>query len=89
MEINTKLFSLDDFINHEIPMLIKLHSSYSLVKKDMLSTKSNGILSVKNEIQLEQQLYFINANIDTIEVAMLMKESDVFEFHEYGAICLN
>ncbi len=84
MNVKTTLFSLDDFKNHEMPTLIKLHVTYLLLKNNLLST-NDDILNCENAIEL----YFINENIDTIEVAMLMKESDVFEFNEYGVICLN
>lgn len=91
MKINATLLDIDDLVNHELSMLLKLYNIFTNTQRDILLSK-NKVISIGNiheAIALEQQLYFINANIDTIEVAMLMKEGDVFEFNDYGAICLN
>lgn len=92
MTINTKLLDLET-IEKELTYA-KLWDGHRLLvesKEEYLALKENAIYrgALLEAVAIEQQLYYLSANIDTLEVAMLLKENDAFEFTDYEMICKN
>lgn len=90
-KINATLFDLDELINYDMSTLLKLYNICTKAEKaaEIIKEDARYVGQIMSAVFIEQQLYFINANIEIIEVALLMKEGDIFEFSDYGQICLN
>lgn len=71
--------------------LMDVHDDLTSIKKEMIEAKELAIDSgkISRAVELEKQLYFITSNINNVEIVMLSKESDLFEFEGFDLICKN
>lgn len=68
-----------------------LRDKLLIMSKELEILKELGITlrNVKETVDAETKLYYINTNLALIESVMEMKEFELFEISEYGDICLN
>lgn len=64
--------------------LIQFRDSLEAIKEKALT-----LFDVKKLIDIEQQLSFVNQNIDRVEYMMVSKENDIFVVTDMAEICLN
>ena len=69
-----------------------------LFREDLVYIKTNleehkeqaiYLQMLRNAVEIEKQLYFVNRNIELVESVMMTKELDVFVFTDYDEISLN
>jgi hypothetical protein len=93
MTIDKTIFTYEELDeNYNVSTLFQLQNSISKIKIKLEKLKTHSIK--KNDVALarliNEQVFFINKNLDTIDMVMTTKESDVFYDNSNGfEICLN
>ena len=101
IKINTKLFELSDVytnMSHSEAWLMSINlmdikDDLEESRHDLITCDALGVDSTRDVIAIDQQLWFIEQNIKTLEDALLCFETKIFEhrvvLEDLKTICLN
>jgi hypothetical protein len=101
IKINTKLFDLNDVytnMTHSEAWLMSINLmdiKFDLEesKHDLITCGGLGVDSVSDIIAIDQQLWFVEQNMKTLEDALLCFETKIFEHRmmlkDLKTVCLN
>ena len=87
IKINTKLFELNDVysnMSHSEAWLMSINlmdikADLEESRHDLITCDALGVDSVRDVIAIDQQLWFVEQNIKTLEDALLCFETKIFE----------
>jgi hypothetical protein len=101
IKINTKLFDLNDVytnMTHSEAWLMSINlmdikADLEEARCDLIECNGLGLDTVSEIIAIDQQLWFIEQNIKTLEDALLCFETKIFEHRmmlkDLKTVCLN